>query len=139
MSHKRKEIRLACKQSLLNADTAAGDRIHSNRALPLFGIDFPAINVFALEETARAGRLGANVSFRQVAISIDVYQEASAEDLEGDLDDLANEVEQIFSVREAFGEDVVDAALVGTKVELSQVGGKPAGVVRLRYLVDYIP
>lgn len=137
MSHKRKEIREAVVQSLIDGATAAGTRVFNNRSLQLWETQMPAINVFGAEETNRASDIAANVKIRRFDIHVDCYFEAKAAELEDEIDEFTNVVEGLLASKSAFGADAIDAALLSTTIEHNQSGEKSSAKARMTFRVMY--
>jgi hypothetical protein len=137
MSHKRTEIRQACVASLVSAATAAGSNIFSNRAISLFGVPLPAINVLTTDESSDPESVSDAPSLRTLQLAIDIFARVS-ENLDDELDAIALEVEGVMANVDALGDNAIDCRLDSTAMDLAQIGEDPAGVTRLVYSVTYL-
>jgi hypothetical protein len=137
MSHKRTEIRQACVASLMAAATAAGSNVFSNRAISLFGVPLPAINVLTTDESSDPESVADTPSLRTLQLAIDIFARVS-ESLDDELDAIALEVEGVMANVDALGENAIDCRLNSTAMDLTQIGEDPAGVTRLVYSVTYL-
>lgn len=135
MSHKRQQIRDACKTTL-HDETDAADRVYANRSQPLFGLSFPAIVIFATSETGEPTGIGDDPTTRTLELNIDCYCEAT-EDLDDELDDLTQAVEDLMADDDAL-EPALGWTLVSTAIDLGRHGEIPVGVARLTYAVTYL-
>ncbi len=139
MSHRRKEIREAIKNSLIG-NTDAGENVFIDRVKPIYGMPFPAIVVTTGDEENRADDVIDHYLARALEVSIDIYVEATEETgIDDVFDEMANQVEGCLKDREAFGAGVMDAVLQRTSPEMDNQGETIIGRLRLTYRVSYMP
>jgi hypothetical protein len=136
VGHKRADIRNACVAKLTGA-TAAGDRVVSNRAARFFGMAFPYISIFALNEESGQNDMTGTDELRTLNLAIDLYVSVT-EGIEDEIDDLAKAVEDLMDADDALGGHAINCELKGTETDLSMAGDQPFGLARLTYQVTYL-
>ncbi|MBI5523365.1 MAG: hypothetical protein HY910_12110 [Desulfarculus sp.] len=139
MSSKRQGIVQHVKAGLLAANTAAGQRVHTQRKLPADLKELPLLLVFALhEEVTDDALLGQPRSYgRELLLVVIGIAAGQAEDLEGELDGLALGIEQVMQADESQGGQARATVLQSTDFDLDEDGPLPLGAVILTYQVTY--
>lgn len=137
MASERKEIRQAVIALLKAGNTAAGDRVFSNRPLPLWKGELPALLVYTSSERSEIF----NEAPRRVKHTLELRVEAmiEANDLLDDaLDDLGGSIETILARDETFGDRAEKSYPTNMEMTLVEDGEKLYGMQRLTYTVEYL-
>jgi len=141
MLHPREVITQKVVEILKAANTAAGQAVYPNRALPLTAKKLPAILVYSLAEKvdpeSRVG--GPRELSRELDLVIDGLVLAADLDEEVDttLNALALQIETAMHADSSLGGLVDDSILSETGIEFDPDGEHLAGVVSLSYSVLY--
>ncbi len=139
MANKRKLIREAIVQRLIDAGTTAGSKVYENRTRPVWEGSLPAINVWTESETPILINEAPKIYERTLIVVIEAYASARA-DIDDDLDALSNQIEAIFDNEDRFSlqGETSDIVYAGTEMGLIGTGSRETGVVRISYRVKYI-
>lgn len=138
MSTKRKEIRQAIKDKLLN-ETDADDRIYTSRVIPVWESERPLILVYTREETVTNRAEAPREYDRRMQLSIEIIMDGE-DDIDDDLDTVGQQVEtKLFTGEEAHTlEDLCeDIELKGCSMTIEKDGKKLIGSLILNYEVTY--
>lgn len=135
MAHPRQLIRKKAALMLTGA-TGAGTRVKTTALVPWHRTELPAASVYTLEESADDQDTGPRVYRRTLQLVIELGAEVTA-DIDDALDDLALQAETAMATDYTLGGLANDSVLTGTEVEITELGNKPIGFVRLNYMVAY--
>lgn len=143
MSHPRQAIREAARQALLNR-TRAADRVSTNRAKPV------PQRPMARSEEGTLPTLLVYTRSEQVALfdesprryrrTVELVVEAVAEevtDLDGELDDFAQEVEVAMLRDDTLGGTLNDLRLASTATAIADEGAKLMGAAIITFEAEY--
>lgn len=144
MVHPRKQIRDAVKNVLLNAATAAGSGVYSNRVLKYFTTELPSLNVVSDSESSDRRTESPRELSRVLDLKIEIRIRESST-LEDELDSLAEEVEQALGAEfwvndPSFGlpELIENFQLQRTDFDISIEGDEQIALMTLSYGVWYV-
>ncbi|MFH1033596.1 MAG: hypothetical protein V1806_03740 [Pseudomonadota bacterium] len=139
MSSKRHGIVQYVKQALLDAGTAAGQRVHAQRNLPTDIKELPILLVFALHEQVTDDALISQARSYGRGLLLVVIGLAAGQslELEEELDGLAQAIEQAVQADESQGGLARSTVLLTTDFDLDEEGSQPLGSVCLTYRVSY--
>lgn len=135
--HQRQIIREAVKRQLLRK-TVAGDRVYETRAVPLRGLELPAIAVFTLQEPVDSA--SKNTAPRELTRNLQLVIEANVkagQNVDDAIDAMALEIERAIDADETFGGVASDAVLSNTEMDTDERGDQLIGVLTLTYAVTY--
>ena len=139
MTHPRTQIRQAFRDRLIDA-TAAEERVYIGRLMPLEEPELPAIVVHTREpEEIQSRSISGWQGYerRRCVVSV-VCIAQSFEDIDADLDDMADQVESALQSWVIPGFESTDALLLDTRSDDPEFdGGLTTGASALRYLVTY--
>jgi len=138
MSSKRKAIREAVVAALLEEDaTSAGERVFDSRVVNYFDLEMPAIAVYTREEFGEPQNIGQTPTNRTLQVVIECVVAGSGDSVEGDLDDLIDEVETIMSSADSFGE-AYQWYLTSVDTDASADGERILAAAAMTYEMRYI-
>ena len=139
MTHPRTQIREAFRNRLIDA-TAAEERVYIGRLMPLEEPELPAIVVHTREpEEIQSRSISGWKGYerRRCVVSV-VCIAQSFEDIDADLDAMADQVETALQSWVIPGFESTDALLLDTRSDDPEFdGGLTTGATALRYLVTY--
>lgn len=139
MTHPRTQIRQAFRDRLIDA-TAAEERVYIGRLMPLEEPELPAIVVHTREpEEIQSRSISGWQGYerRRCVVSV-VCIAQSFEDIDADLDDMADQVEAALQSWVIPGFESTDALLLDTRSDDPEFDGSlTTGATALRYLVTY--
>lgn len=139
MTHPRTQIRNAFVERLTDA-TAAEERVYKGRLMPIEEPELPAIVIHTREPEEIQGRSisGWNGFERRRCIVSVVCIAQSFDDIDEDLDTMANQVEAALQSWTIPGFESSDALLLDTKSDDPEFDGSlTTGATTLRYVVTY--
>lgn len=138
MAHLRKGIRDAIVARLAAGNTAAGTRVFSNRAKPLFNSELPCILVYSKTEAVEVSIESPREYKRSLSISLELVTTSTSEStMDDDLDAFCEQVETLIFSEETFGGLVSDTILGETEMDLIQEGEKPVGAAKISLTMPY--
>jgi hypothetical protein len=161
--HKRKQIRHAIKQFIIDAAIAeirtgsgltATYRVYANRPTPLWEVELPCVCIYTAmpESGSEPSELESRPSMytRDLKIAVEILAKADG-DVDDALDDIAENVEQAIGdnqeslarqlVDDAEGTVITDAGivdLINTDVQLVDDGRKIIGSCKMTFVVPYV-
>jgi hypothetical protein len=145
VSKSRKVIRKKIIE-LLKGQTDAEDRVFPNASIPPWSKDLPAILVFNRLEDAEEWAKAPRELKRMVDFSVEITAAGSDEhellppnvnSLSDILDDIAQQVEDVFEKDETLGGTADDSILTSTQFDVEGSGEQPIGSARLVFRVTY--
>lgn len=138
-THPRQQLRAAFVQRLAGV-TAAGDRVHSGRLMPIEEPELPAIVIHTrdAEEVQQRSPSGwSGYEQRRCIVSV-VCVAQSFDDIDADLDLLAAQVEDALQSWTILGFESSDPLLLDTRSDDPEFDGAlTTGATTLRYVVTY--
>lgn len=137
MSHARTQIRNAVV-ALVTGLASTADRVYVSRLHPLPKDKVPALRVFVDDETIQRGTIhDPSMLQRVVTIRIDCVS-ALSEGLDGDLDQMALEVEEAIAADSNLG-GLLSSGLIPSGIELdrSGEGEKDVGILTVVFECEY--
>lgn len=141
--HHRRVIREAVVALLQAGETDAGDRVFKNRVLPMRirgdKAELPAILVYSLEEDVDddSATTAPRELTRRLSLAVDALAVGADEEVDDDLDQLAEQIEAVMHADPFLGGVAADSILGGTIIEFDGDGERVIGRVGLTYEVTY--
>lgn len=136
MAHQRTLIRNAVKALLLN-HTDAGTRVHTTQLIPWQRSELPAASIYTLEESSDNQQTGPRSYKRELQLVVEIGIEAVETGMDDALDNLADQVERAMAVDYTLGNLAEDCTLVQSEMEITVLGKRELGFMRLGYVVTY--
>jgi minor tail protein U len=137
MSNRRKEIRDALVDTLIDADTAAGENVYPNRETPLWDSELPAILVYTIDESAEPRDANGRQYRRTLKITVEAKCEATTS-VDDELDALAVEIEAAINANTSLGGLVYDLTYLNTDLSLTSDTDILRGTATITYEAKYI-
>lgn len=144
MTHPRKKIRDEIKRRLTGS-TAAGSRVFTNRATPLFDQDYPLILIYTLTDSAEKYQEAPLMYRRDLTVGLDLVEGQVDEATDDALDALAVEVETVMGdamadyLQEPGGDSLVmDLQLGQCRVGITEQGGEHFASLKMEYTASYL-
>lgn len=135
MTSIRKAIRKNIATALMN-NTDAEANVFASRTRKISAKSLPAILVYTREETAEVFNESPRELKRVVSVAIEIAARAD-EDLDDQLDDIAQQVEDIMSEQQTLEDVASDVLLTRTEIQLTADGDNQHGACILTYDVTY--
>lgn len=143
--HQRQAIRVKVRDLLVAGATVAGPRVFPSRVLPLRQLQLPSLAVYTTEEAVTADSLqtAPRELTRGLTLVIEGWVRAGAvtdpdvEYVDDQLDDLADQVEQIMHADPYLGDTVGESILASTETEIVEEGERTMGLLVMTYNVTY--
>lgn len=136
MANSRKAIRDALV-TMLSGETEAGTNVYANRETGLWQSELPAILVYTEQESAEPRDLSSRKYIRTLQLRVELKAEANST-VDDDLDDLAEEVEDIIDADQSITGTVLSTVLTNTELSVDADGEKEIGVCILNFECKYI-
>lgn len=138
--HTRQAIREAVvnllKGTSASRPTAAGERVFDSRFRNIFPAELPCLIVYAMDETVEDRRSSPRMIDRSLSLAVDIFAEAT-DQVEDDLDALAEQVESVMSADETLGGLTYDCILSETEMSVVADGETLIGSARLTFIIEY--
>lgn len=148
MSHQRQAIREALQTMLVDAATAAGNRVYINRTNPLSQRpgsrsarqELPAILIYTRNEAAQILNVAPREYLRTVEVIIELVMAIPESDgaIDNDLDDFAEAVEAVIFRDDTVTNTASDFRLVSSSMAIVEEGEIPIGAVQLVCEAEYV-
>jgi hypothetical protein len=132
--------------ALLKDATAAEDRVYPNASIPPWEKNLPVILVFNRNEDADLYATAPRELKRMVQFAVEIHAAGPDESellppevdsLSDILDDIAEQVEDVFNADDTLGGLADDSILSSTIFDYEGAGNQPIGAARLVYTVTY--
>lgn len=139
---KRKAIR-AHVLALLKHNTSVGEEVYANRFKTLSAGHEPTILIYALQEAASLISMAPEKKLsRKLSLGIEIrawdgQQKVPDSSLDDFLDDIAQEVETIMKANNRLLDSAASNVLKSTAFDVSVIGDRTMGALRLEYEVSY--
>lgn len=141
MSLTRRDIRRSFAE-ILKGNTAAGDRVGTNRTDEPWKEGLPALAVYTLEDPAKI-ESEPRVYRRELEVDVELFVRRSTGGVvDDDLDELAHQVFELIELNlralvDTFDGDYGASGFVGEQLDFSGDGSKPLGGSRMRWRMVY--
>lgn len=134
MAHPRKTIRNKVVSILMDA-TNAGENVFSSRVRAISPDNLPALNVQTYEESAQKFNETRREYRRTLKLGIGILARAQ-DDLDDQLDDIAEQIEQLILDDETLDNTVEDTLITGTDMRI-ELGDNSIGGMIIEFDVIY--
>lgn len=146
--YSRKKIRKKVVE-LLKGNTAAGTKVFPNASVPPWEEELPVILVYPRTEPTDVYATAPREYARSLSLAIEIIAAGPEENdelvtpdsgvtsLEDVLDDIAQEIEDIFDKDDSLDGNASESFLTNSEFEFDADGGQPIGSCRLTYNVIY--
>jgi hypothetical protein len=135
MSLQRKAIRQALKDALLNK-TDCGARVYTNRVLPVWNSNLPAILIYTQSETREVYNDAPRLMKSNLHVSIEIIADGLS-DIDDTLDILGSQVEYELNQDHILGDLCEDVIQESCEQTINEQGEKFVGSSVLTYSVPY--
>jgi len=138
--HERQVIRVAVRDLLIAAATAAGANVHATRKIPRRMSELPALAVYTLEESVDDDSVlsAPRELTRRVSLVIEgLVAQAAGTSVDDDLDALALQVEEAMHADPYLGGTAGESVLSGTELDVVEESDRLLGWCALTYDVTY--
>lgn len=142
----RKEIRHKLVE-ILKGKTLAGEKVFANNVSPIEPDDLPAVFIYPKSEdytiinkAFKRDDLGNPISLKRIDLDIIIEiicTNTSEETMSDQIDDIAEEIEDLIKYSDRLGKLVQDIGIDRSEATLSGEGQKPEGSWRLNYITSY--
>jgi len=136
MAHLRTQLRNRAIADLTGL-TTTGSNVFASRVYPMESGNIPGLCIYTREETVTPATIAApRLQMRELQLVIDGYAVATS-NLDSTLDQIALEVEEAMAGDVTLNSLAKTIVLQSVDADYSDEGERPAGMVRLLYVIEY--
>lgn len=142
MSLIRRDIRRSFAE-ILTGNTAAGDRVGTNRTDQPWKAGLPALSIYTLDDPAKIDTEGPRLYRRELDVDVELFvRQTGGGIVDDDVDELAQQVYDLIEINlktlvDTFEGDLGASGFLGEQLDFSGEGSKPLGGDRMRWRFVY--